>query len=206
MKNNKVLIIGIAIFIIAIAVGYALFSENINISGTASAEGSLQLELTNVQTGGQVGNYQSVNKYISYDIDGTSVTFTANLQQPNDIFQFIANIENHGSVDAKLNSVDANPNFNREDACGLTSSLGEECSMLKNVGYLDESTGAYFLVCLYDNNNMIYNSTDIVIPAGDTSGNYQVMIMVGWQESWNTAITEPQQITFTIDFGFVQDN
>ena len=72
--------------------------------------------------------------------------------------------------------------------------------------YYDEETGIYFVATVIDVSNMELNSTNTVIPAGDTSGNYQILIMSGWSNEWDTAITEPHEITFTVDFGFVQDN
>lgn len=205
-KNSKLLIIGISIFVIALAIGYALFSENISISGTAKAEGQLDLQITNVDVSGQISGGKTPSNYIDYDVEGTKITMTVNLTAPNDYFQITANIENHGSVDARLNDVNATPNFNRADVCGLMAELSEECGFFKDMTYYDEETGVYFVSALANITNMELNSTDIVIPAGDTSGNYQMMILAGWSNEWDTAITEPHQITFTVDFGFVQDN
>lgn len=206
-KTNEIFIISIILVIIILSIGYALFGENINITGTAKAEGTLKLELTNPQTSGQVGNYGDYNDYFSYSIDGTKVTFTANLQQPDDIFLLTANIENKGAVDAKLNSVSATPNFNRDNVCGLSTMLGDDgCELYKNLTYYDEDTGAFFMAGIADTSVLEINSTNIVIPKGDTSGNYQIMVAAGWDQNWNTDITEPQQITFTVDFGFIQNN
>lgn len=207
-KTNKIVIISIILVIILISIGYALFSENINITGTAKAQGALQLELTNVQTGGQVGNGGAIDDYMSYKIDGTKVTFTANLQQPDDLFTLTANIDNKGSVDAKLNSISATPNFNRDEVCGLSSQIGNdsECELYKNSVYYDDKTGAFFIVAVFDAQTGVINSNDTVIPAEDTSGNYQIAVAAGWDQNWNSTITEPQQITFTVDFGFIQNN
>lgn len=205
-KNSKLLIIGISIFVIALAIGYALFSENISISGTAKAEGQLDLQITNVDVYGQISGGKTPSNYIDYDVEGTKITMTVNLTAPNDYFQITANIENHGSVDARLNNVDATPNFNRADICGLIPGPSEECGIFKDMTYYDEETGVYFVSALADMSNVELNSTDIVIPAGDTSGNYQMIILTGWSNEWDTAITESHQITFTVDFGFIQSN
>ena len=204
-KNSKLLIIGISIFVIALAIGYALFSENISISGTAKAEGQLDLQLTNVDVSGQISGGKTPSDYIDYDVEGTKITMTVNLTAPNDYIQIMANIENHGSVNAKLNKITATPNFNRADVCGLIDNQ-EECGLFKDMTYYDEETGIYFVATVIDVSNMELNSTNTVIPAGDTSGNYQILIMSGWSNEWDTAITEPHEITFTVDFGFVQDN
>ena len=207
MKNNKkTLIIGIAVFVIAIAVGYALFSENINISGTATAEGQLDLQLTNVNVSGQISGGKTPSDYIDYDVEGTKITMTVNLTAPNDYIQIMANIENHGSVDARLNKITATPNFNRTDICGLIPGLSEECGIFKDMTYYDEKTGVYFVAFVIDVSNMELNSTNTVIPAGYNSGNYQIGIISGWSNEWDTAITESHEITFTVDFGFIQDN
>lgn len=207
-KKSKIIIVSLIVIIILITIGYALFSESINITGTAKAEGTLQLEITNPEISGQVGNGGAIDDYMSYKIDGTKVTFTANLQQPDDLFTLTANIDNKGSVDAKLNSISATPNFNRDGVCGLSSQIGNAsgCELYKNSVYYDDKTGAFFIVGVFDAQTGVINSNDTVIPAGDTSGNYQIAVAAGWDQNWNSTITKPQQITFTVDFGFIQNN
>lgn len=204
-KTNKIIIIGAIALVFILSVGYALFSDNLNISGTAKAEGALNLELTNPQLADNSGDSSMIDEtYVSYSIDGTKITFEATLLVPGKLYTFMANIENHGTVDARLNSITANPQFNRDNVCDLTSYFDEACSLFKDV-YYDENNGAFFLAAVTDS-NMNINSTNTIIPAGDSSGNYVINVLIGWDESWNTAITEPQTVNFTVDFGFVQDN
>ena len=44
MKKQNIIVVGIIAFILTVAVGYALFSETLTISGTATAEGTFDVE------------------------------------------------------------------------------------------------------------------------------------------------------------------
>ncbi len=46
MKNKKIIVVITAICLLVISVGYALFSSNLNISGTASASGEFEFSMT----------------------------------------------------------------------------------------------------------------------------------------------------------------
>lgn len=48
MKKQNIAVIGVFAFILAVAVGYALFSEKLTISGTAGASGNFDVEFTSV--------------------------------------------------------------------------------------------------------------------------------------------------------------
>ena len=48
MKKQNIVIIGVVAFVLAVAVGYALFSEILNINGTATAQGTFDVEFTTV--------------------------------------------------------------------------------------------------------------------------------------------------------------
>ena len=50
MKKQNIIVVGIIAFILTVAVGYALFSETLTISGTATAEGTFDVEFTSVGT------------------------------------------------------------------------------------------------------------------------------------------------------------
>lgn len=196
MKNNsKIIVIVIIVVIIILSVGYALFSENINVTGTATAEGSLDLEIVDAASGGDCW-YCSDE---TFSLDKTSITMSATLLKPGAYYSFQGYIRNNGSVDAKLQDIMATPEFN-SNYCVLEETEGCELMPI----YFDEKTGFYCGVFIADVSNMQINSTDIVIPAGTTSEDYMISIQMGWQESWATEITEAQTKTFTVDFNFAQ--
>ena len=46
MKNKKIIVVIAAVCLLVISVGYALFSSNLNVSGTASASGEFDFTAT----------------------------------------------------------------------------------------------------------------------------------------------------------------
>ena len=99
MKKQKrnFLLVALIVILLAIAVGYAAFSANITISGTATASGtwdvkflSASVDTSSHGTANVTGNKNdtlSVDVTLSYPGDGCTVT---------------ANIQNAGTVPAKL--------------------------------------------------------------------------------------------------------
>ena len=55
MKKQSIAIIGVIAFVLAVAVGYALFSETLTVTGTATATGDFDVEFTKVGTITKVG-------------------------------------------------------------------------------------------------------------------------------------------------------
>lgn len=98
MKKQKrnFLLVALIVILLAIAVGYAAFSANITISGTATASGTWDVKFlsASVDTSygtanvtGEKNDTLSVNVTLGYPGDGCTVT---------------ANIQNAGTVPAKL--------------------------------------------------------------------------------------------------------
>ena len=125
-KKSKVLIWCLALLLV-MAVGYALFSENITINGTATAKGDFDISfacelLTEDFTYGE-------DTYISGTIGGTgeciingqTITMTSTLTKPTDIVSYKVTLTNTGSIPAVLKTVDSSNNV----ADGL-SSAGDE--------------------------------------------------------------------------------
>lgn len=204
-KNNKLIILVIILVIIVLAIGYALFSERINITGTATAEGNMDLVVTDFYITHGNGDLYWGEGDASYEIDGTKVTINATLEKPGDFYTIGGILQNNGTVDARLNAITSTPQFNRDDACGLVSIM-DICSIQDVKVYYDENTGVFFIALLMDNNTGLINSNDIIVPAGSTGDNFSIGMMIGWSEDWSQEITETKNVEFTVDFGFVQDN
>lgn len=104
-SNKKYLIILLIVFLLALAVGYAAFSDTLTISGTANANGTFDLEFQNAVVDSAVG----------CDVDGTTATISADkdtlnvvvkdLAYPGAGAQFSVDIVNVGSIPAKVLSV-----------------------------------------------------------------------------------------------------
>lgn len=109
MKKQNVVIIGVIAFVIAVVVGYALFSETIRISGTATAKGDFDVEFTSVGTptcDGYSKECTAANlATISSDKNTLNVT-VKNLTYPGAYVKIPVTITNKGSIAAVLESID----------------------------------------------------------------------------------------------------
>ncbi len=113
MNKKKGIIIGIFTLMITMIVGYALFGENIEIKGTATAKGDFSLTTTcekglNQTIKSLLEGNEDVAKEGGYENDycsanGTTVSFHSDLKYPGAARYFTAKITNTGTIDAKLN-------------------------------------------------------------------------------------------------------
>lgn len=105
-KNKNALIGGLLAVVFVMAVGYAAFATQLNITGTASITSNWHVGFDTdrtsdlVPTAGLSGAAEPTGS-ISFDGD-QSATLTANFQQPGDKIVFTLTIENTGSLDATL--------------------------------------------------------------------------------------------------------
>lgn len=101
MKNIKnYLLAGLILAIISISVGFATLNGNVNITGTATAKGnSWGIAVLNI------GNEAGVTPTVAPRITGTTVSYSATLEKPNDYYEFQVDIKNAGTIPAKLSAV-----------------------------------------------------------------------------------------------------
>ncbi len=108
MKKQNIAIIGVIAFVLAVAVGYALFSETLTISGTASASGDFDVEFTSI---GDVTSSGYTKQPDSADIaviesGNNELTITVDkLDYPGAYVEIPVTITNKGSVPAKLKQI-----------------------------------------------------------------------------------------------------
>ena len=101
MKKQSIAIIGVIAFVLAVAVGYALFSETLTVTGTATATGDFDVEFTKV---GYTGAGDSEIAAISPDKNTLTVTVNK-LDYPGAYVEIPVTITNKGSVSAKLKNI-----------------------------------------------------------------------------------------------------
>lgn len=103
-KKNYVAIV-LIVLLLALAVGYAAFSQTLTISGTANASGSWDVKF--------VEGSESITNSIVQDTTaneakvatgGKTMTVTANLAMPGDGANVKVDITNAGTLDAKIKS------------------------------------------------------------------------------------------------------
>ena len=107
MKKQSIAIIGVIAFVLAVAVGYALFSETLTVTGTATATGDFDVEFTKVGTITKVGYTGTGDSEIAViSPDKNTLTVTVNkLDYPGAYVEIPVTITNKGSVSAKLKNI-----------------------------------------------------------------------------------------------------
>lgn len=200
-KISKIIIIFI-VSIIVLMIGYALFSENIKIIGSATASGGLELEFTDIIVdGGDDGegtDYEDVNVVT----EGNKLTVTGKLLKPNAQFAVMGNIKNIGTVDAKFVDITPNPSFNIT-ACDFDNfNLDVDCEKVRM--YKDENTGIFFLPILIDSNGNPLLDEVILTTQENESNKVPFGILIHWDQNWSEPITEAKNVEFTATFNFVQ--
>lgn len=108
MKRQNVVIIGVIAFFIAISVGYALFSENLNINGTASAQGTFDVEFTSIGEPTCIGLTSTcdASSLTTISSDKNTLNITVNkLEFPGSYVTIPITITNKGSIPAILKNI-----------------------------------------------------------------------------------------------------
>ena len=106
MKNKKTegkrtFIISLVIIVLTLAVGYALFAEALNISGTATTSGDFDVEFFDATF---IGDRATGTAVIAGDKN--SLTISVDLEEPTSSATVNVVVRNVGSIDAELLSVD----------------------------------------------------------------------------------------------------
>ncbi len=109
MKNKNKILLGLLVFVLSCMVGYALFSETITVTGTATASGSFSLKVT-CQRGilSKIGTVQSLGlkaeggyKNDACSVVGNNVSVSAEFLYPTSGRYFTIKATNNGTMDAK---------------------------------------------------------------------------------------------------------
>lgn len=111
MKDKKNILIGALIFAIVImSVGYAAFATTLNINGNATIAGKWDVQITGITP---VISGTASDATASFT--ATTATFDAKLMKPGDSITYTVDIENKGTIDAKLNSIVLTPESQKKD-------------------------------------------------------------------------------------------
>lgn len=108
MKKQNIAIIGVVAFILAVAVGYALFSETLTVNGTATAKGDFDVEFTSVgnPTCSGFSGTCDADSLATISSDKNTLTVTVNkLDYPGAYVEIPVTITNKGSIAAKLKNI-----------------------------------------------------------------------------------------------------
>ena len=105
VNNKKILILLLIILLLILAVGYAVFSETLTISGTANAKGTFDLEFQNAEVVKNVGaDVEKTTVVISEDKNILTIN-AADLAYPGAGVEFSVDIVNVGTMPAAVQAV-----------------------------------------------------------------------------------------------------
>ena len=103
MKKQNIAIIGVVAFVLAIAIGYALFSETITINGSATAKGNFDMDITDAKVAVEKGSI-GATAVIADDQNSLKID-VPKLQYPGAYVEIPVTVTNNGSIPAVLDSV-----------------------------------------------------------------------------------------------------
>jgi len=109
MKIQSTLIIGVISFFIAMSVGYAIFSESLDINGTASASGTFDVEFTSIGEPACIGLTSTCDaaSLATISSDKNTLNITVNkLEFPGSYVTIPVTITNKGTIPAILKSIE----------------------------------------------------------------------------------------------------
>lgn len=103
ISYSGVIITVLAVAILVMSVGFAVFSANINFNGTANVSSTRWNVFLDESTYQKTeGSVESVSEPT---INTNSMTYSVNLTKPGDFYEFTIHVKNTGSFNAKLKSL-----------------------------------------------------------------------------------------------------
>ena len=157
MKKQSILIIGVISFVIAMAVGYAIFSETLDVNGTASAQGTFDVEFTSIGEPTCIGLTSTCDTASLANIsnDKNTLNITVNkLEFPGSYVIIPITITNKGTIPAVLKSIEEQ-NL-RADTSIKVSYVGLEESQGKRLS--QNETQTFQIKVMWDENSNISSS------------------------------------------------
>ena len=109
MKKKNMIIIWVIALILVVAVGYAIFSDMLNINGSATAKGDFSLSYTC-----DIDESSDNEESAKCEVQGNKVTMESTLLKPNEGTIFHVTVTNNGTIPAVLKGV-TSPNNKGED-------------------------------------------------------------------------------------------
>ena len=135
--RNKIFVGCLALLLVMVA-GYALFSQNLTINGTAKAEGKFNIEFTQASISAEKG---STGATATISDNGKILTITVpKLEYPGAYVKVSYTVKNTGTIDAI---------FNSNKLTGTTNKIKAEYDDVSNLFYLASNTGAEGSIRIY---------------------------------------------------------
>ena len=177
-KKNYIAIV-LIVLLLALAVGYAAFSQTLPINGIANVNGNWDIKFTTAEITDSIVTGTDPNE-AKIAPDGKSITVTVNLATPGDGANIHTVISNVGDLDAKLK------------ANGFK---------VEGTGFTETSTGVYKNGAILVKVPTVTEEHTIAAKTGTRTFDFSVE----WDSTETTVSTDGQTATFTITFDYEQD-
>ncbi len=133
MRRKNQIMLMLLIMVAIMAIGYAVFSTTLNISGTSSIESNWNVLFTNIQ---ELSKTNGVTINNTPTASGTTATFDVSLESPGDAIEYQITIANQGTLDAVIENIETTETEN--------SALLFEVSGINKVDKLAKNTTTTF--------------------------------------------------------------
>lgn len=98
MTKKRNIVIGVVALLLVVSVGYALFSDTLNINGSAKAQGDFKMEILNASITSEVGSSGAIANVIN---DGKALEINVpRLEYPGAYVEVTYKIKNSGTIPA----------------------------------------------------------------------------------------------------------
>ena len=118
-QKQRIIIGTLCAVIIGLAVGYAVLSQTLNINGTGGITSDFNILFTDIQEGTMNGT-TTINKQIT---NSTTATFTIDLKSPGSNGEYLITVENRGTIDAYVESINGIDEANSTEPTDITFSI-----------------------------------------------------------------------------------
>lgn len=202
-SNKKYFIVLLLIAVLLLAVGYAAFSDTLNISGTASANGTFDIQFTEPKILDKQGITEDANDattQVKCEVSADGKTLNVKvpgMQYPGAGARFSVIISNKGTIPAKIKRIKAM--VNNEDVTNqLTdTAFNERPGSIIGLEHIKIAGLGNFNAKLQDSttggNNIL-----------QTGGNCGFTFTVYWDENATTNIENTEEIEFTLEIEYEQ--
>ena len=118
-QKQRIIIGTLCAVIIGLAVGYAVLSQTLNINGTGGITSDFNILFTDIGEGTMNGA-TTINKQIT---NSTTATFTIDLKSPGSNGEYLITVENRGTIDAYVESINGIDEANSTEPTDITFSI-----------------------------------------------------------------------------------
>ena len=109
-RQRNYIILGLCSILLIMAAGYAAFRTQLNINGTSSITSEWKVLITNIQS--QIVNGTPEDEAGSPSHTETTASFSTKLYSPGDRMRYTVTVENQGSIDAVLKTIETTDSNN----------------------------------------------------------------------------------------------